>query len=120
MCGGKIELDPFAPLRGREQAALCMKSSDVRRLQEFFFPQRVGAGERGVTAQSHLDGGREPAQRPAVGTWKQKRRLGEIHLRADTLHPRRVAFAIQQTDRGWIAAERLIGERVDLKKSHSG
>src|SRR5438128_760618 len=42
MCGWAIDLDPFAPLRGCEQAALCMKSSDVRRLQEFFFPQRVG------------------------------------------------------------------------------
>jgi len=38
--------------------------------------------------------------------------------RCDVLHPRVVAFSLEQADRGGVAAECLIGERVDLIQPH--
>src|SRR6266545_2873472 len=76
------------------------------------------AGERSVTAQINFDCGSEPPQRPFLTASKQKRRLGEVHLRADALHPRRVALTVEQANRRGVAAERLVGECVDLKKPH--
>ncbi len=89
----------------------------IRREQPLF-PERVRAGQRRMSAQRDLDGRREPAQRVAVLTRKQKRRLGEIHLHGHVLHPRILALAIEQTDRRRIALERLGSERVDLEKTH--
>ena len=79
-------------------------------------PGAVRAGERGVAAEIHFHGRREPAQRESVVAWKKKRRLREIHLRGDVLHPLRFAFAIEKTDRCRISAERSVRKCVDLEK----
>src|SRR5262249_38764612 len=90
-----------------------------RRVVRLLAPQRVRAGQRGVAAEIDLDCRSEPAQRPAVVPAEEECRLGEVHLRADVLHPFRVALAVEKTDRGRIAAKRLVGESVDGEKSQN-
>jgi hypothetical protein len=65
-----------------------------------------------MPTQIDLDGGSEPAQTPAVGQRPQKRRLGEIHLAGDGLHPGFVGGAIEWADGGRVAAKGLIGKRI--------
>jgi hypothetical protein len=91
-----------------------MEADDVVRRHVAALPQRVGAGQRRVPAQRHLDGRREPAQIEVVGTAEQEGSLGQIHLRRDGLQPVVGARRIEQTDRSRVAAEGVIGERVDL------
>ena len=114
----EIELDPAVALLRGQKPALGVKFRHLIRTKQLFFPQRVCAGQRGMTAKGDFDGGREPAQRPAVVSRQQKRCFGEIHLRADVLHPLLVALAVEETDRCRIALERLVGERVDLEYAH--
>src|SRR2546428_556746 len=115
--GREVELDQIADARSREQSAARVEPRRLLGTQQLLLPQRVGAGQRGMTAEIDLHGGREPAKRPAVGARQKKRRFGEIHLRADVLHPFRRPLAIEQTDSRGISAERLIGERVNLEKA---
>src|SRR2546428_12128396 len=68
-----------------------------------FLPQHVRRGERRMAAQVHLDGGREPAEAVAVALGMQKRRLGEVHLARDVLHPGWVGRAAENADGGGIA-----------------
>ncbi len=67
-----------------------------------------------MTAERDLYRRREPAQREAVGLPDEKRRLGEIHLARDALHPALVARCGQEADRRGVAREGRVGERVDL------
>src|SRR5205814_2030779 len=58
--------------------------------------------------------GCEPAQAPAVVFAVQKRRLGQIHLPGNLLHPVFVRQPGEKADGRRIAAERFVGERIDL------
>src|ERR1700737_4500531 len=46
----------------------------------------------------------------------EERRLGEVHLTGDVLHPRIFAILREEADPGRIAREGPIGECVDMKK----
>ena len=76
--------------------------------------QHVGARERRVPAELHLDLGREPAQAEAVALGHEERGLGEVVLERDRLHGRGVEPRLEGHDGGRIAAEQPPRERVDL------
>jgi len=107
---GKVELDPLAFLARFEQSAPGVKPRFA--LQGLLLPERVRAGQRRMTAQIDFGRRREPSQRKVAVARKQKRRLGEVHLRGDVLHPLRIALTVEQTDSRGIALERLAGERL--------
>jgi len=67
-----------------------------------------------MSAQIDLDGRREPAQRVTVAFADEKSSLGEIILSRDGLHGRVRQPAVERADGCRIAAEQLIGERIDL------
>ena len=67
-----------------------------------------------MSAQIDLDGGGEPAQRVVATLAHEEGGLGEIVLRRDRLHRRVREPRFQRTDRGRIAAEQAVGERIDL------
>src|SRR5712692_6003549 len=115
---GEIELDQIAAARRGEQAAPGMETRRFTRRNQLLFPQRMRAGQRGMTAEVDLHDRCEPAKRPSVGARQQESRLRQVHLRADALHPLRAPLAIQKTDCRWIPAKGLVGEGVDLKESH--
>ena len=84
---GKVEFDPFAIAAGGEDAALGVKANCVLRRYAAGGVQEVGRGKSRVAAQRHFDRGREPAERKAVGKRPHERRLREIHLGRQRLHP---------------------------------
>ena len=51
----------------------------------------------------------------AFGARHHERRLGEVHLRSDVLHPVRVGRLLEQADTGGVAAEGAAGKGIDLK-----
>lgn len=91
-----------------------MKPRLLGRWQMAVLPEDVGARQGRVAAEGDLHCRREPAKREAVGLPYEKRRLGEIHLARDTLHPALVARSRQEADRRGVAREGRVGERVDL------
>ncbi len=113
--GREVQLDPVAVALGREQAALAVEARLLVRLEEAFLPEHVRARHRGVAAEIDLDRRREPAQvEAAVVATDKERRLREVHLARDELHPFRVACFRQHGDGRRVATERLVRERVDL------
>ena len=46
----------------------------------------------------------------------EERRLGEVHLPGDVLHPYAFAIFAEEADSGWITGERAIREGVDVKE----
>ena len=87
----------------------------LRRGQVPFLPEHVGAGQGRMAAESDLDRRREPAEVEAVVVLHEERRLGEVHLAGDALHPAFVACGGQEADRRRVARERRVGERIDLR-----
>jgi hypothetical protein len=73
-----------------------------------------GACQRGMAAQRHLHGRREPAQAEVLAVGHQKGRLGQIVLRGDRLQDGIVGEALENHDRGRIAGEPAAGEGIDL------
>ena len=73
-----------------------------------------------MAAQLDLDGRREPAQPEPIALGHQKRRLRQVHLGGDVLHPGRVGRRVEQADGGRVAAEGPIGEGVDLQELRHG
>ena len=92
-----------------------MEDGGSVRRQVPVLPEDVGGSQRRVAAQVHLDSRGEPPQivlaRP---TAHQERRLRQVHLARDPLHPRRIRRPRQHADGGRIPPERLTGEGVDL------
>ena len=111
---GEVELDPVAAAVGGEAAALGGEARLGALRQEAVLPQHVGAGQRRMAAQRHLDGGGEPAQPPGVVLAVQERSLRQIHLAGDGLHPGVSAWAREDADGGGVAGERFARERVHL------
>ena len=108
------------PRLGRERAAQRFEDDRGAGLGAPGRPQRVRAGQRRVAAQGHLDGRREPAQvEAAVAAAEQEGRLGQVHLGRDGLQPGGVARAFEEHDRGRVAAERILGEGVDLEEGQA-
>src|SRR5579872_4114891 len=87
-----------------------------------FIPENVTGSKRRVTAQLHLGARGEPAQRPAaprIGR-PDEGRLGQVELRGDVLHPRRVPRLIEQDHTSWVPAERVAGKGVnEVTPEHS-
>ena len=68
-----------------------------------------------MAADGDLDGRREPAEIEAVAVvLHEKRRLGEVHLAGDALHPALVARRGQEAHRRRVALKGHVGERVNL------
>ena len=76
--------------------------------------QHMGRGQGGVAAQGDLGRRREPPQveRP-VAPLHEERRLGEVHLRGDVLHPDGVGGTVEPAHGGGVPAEGGVGEGVD-------
>src|SRR5262245_21460164 len=72
-----------------------------------------------MSAQRDLDRRREPPQGPLLVATVDKRGLRQVHLRRDMLHPCVIHLrAVEKTDGRRVAAERRVGEGINLKKSH--
>src|SRR6185295_14621694 len=53
--------------------------------------------------------------------WRNERRLREVHLGRNGLHPVVVARRLEQADGSGVAMKRAVGERVDLEEwNHHG
>ena len=117
----EVELDRASPDDGRTSARRCAVWNRDRSSVGAAgpVPQHVRGRERRVAAQGDLDRRREPAQvELAVGRGDDERGLREVHLRRDRLHPRvgRRDAGVEQAHRGGVAAERRVGERVDVEQ----
>ena len=113
--GWEIELDPLAGAIASEEAALGVEPRLPRGWQVPLLPQHVSARQGRMAAEGDLDRRREPAEVEAIGLPHEKRRLGEVHLAGDALHPACVARRGQEADRRRVARERRVGERIDLR-----
>jgi hypothetical protein len=119
--GGEVELD-LAVLLAGDQDAAAGREADLAAGGPFaLLPERVRARQGGVPAQRDLGLGGEPAERQLAATIAgvHEGRLGEVHLGGDRLHPLVVDLAVEQADRRRVAAERPVGEGVDLEQLHS-
>ena len=72
------------------------------------------AGQGGVPAQIDLDFRGEPTQVIAVGVRHEKRRLAQVHLPGDLLHPSGVSLVGKKTHDRRVAAEGRVRKGVDL------
>jgi hypothetical protein len=86
----------------------------------------VSARYGGVTAQSHFDGGRKPAEviaigsaAPAFGVGREEGGFGKIHFTRDLLHPVFGRAGGKHAHGGRIAGEGRIGECIHLYDSHT-
>ena len=113
--GREIELDPLAGTIPGEEAALGVEPRLPRGWQVPLLPQHVSARQGRVAAEGDLDGRREPAEVETVVVLHEERRLGEVHLAGDALHPAFVARRWQEADRRRIARERRVGKRIHLR-----
>ena len=59
---------------------------------------------------------REPPQPEAVAAGPGERRLGQVHLGGNQLHPAGWRLGDGQADGGWVAGERLGGKGVNLEE----
>jgi hypothetical protein len=69
-----------------------------------------------VPAEIDFDRRREPPEIPMSLPPPEERRLGEVHLPGDVLHPYAFAIFGEEADSGRIAGERAIREGVDVKE----
>src|SRR5439155_2592270 len=116
---GEVQLDPVpAPVGGEETALRVTPRLAVAR-KVGVLPQHVGTREGGVATERHLDRGGEPAEAPPVALSVEEGALGEIHLPGNVLHPALVTGRGQDAVGRGVAAERRVGERVDLDDSES-
>ena len=85
------------------------------------FPENVGRRQRGVTAEIDFARGSEPSQAEfrAARQPYGERRLGEVHLGRDVLHPSLVGGLGKHADGRGIAGERAVGECVDLADANA-
>src|SRR5271165_5734325 len=75
----------------------------------------MGRSQGGVTAESHFNPGREPAE-PIIATFlHQKSGFREVHLHRHVLEPGVVRPRWQRHDGGWIASERAVGECINYR-----
>jgi hypothetical protein len=72
------------------------------------------SGKGRVPAQVDFDRRREPAQRVIAAVADEESRLGKVVLGGDRLHGRFRQPSLQRADRGRVAAEQAVGERIDL------
>ena len=114
--GGEIQQDGVARLAGGEFAAAGLEHRRVALGQAAGLPQRMRGGEGGVAAQVDLGDWREPPQPEAVAAGPGERRLGQVHLGGDLLHPAGWRLGGGQADGGWVAGERLGGKGVNLEE----
>jgi hypothetical protein len=75
----------------------------------------VRAGERCVTTKRHFNGRRKPPQKKlAVPALEEERRLRQVHLGGDRLHPLSISLFVQQADTRRVSSKRLIREGIHL------
>ena len=67
-----------------------------------------------MPAQVNLGDRREPTEPVAIAAWPGERRLGEVHLGGDLLHPAGRRLDVGEADGGRVAGEWFVGESVDL------
>ena len=84
-----------------------MESRHLVSTQVAEFPQRMRAGERRMSAQVHLDSRSEPPQLEPLFLTTKERRLGQVHLARNALHPRAVDLRAKYADRCRVSRERL-------------
>ncbi len=74
-----------------------------------------------MPAQGDFDRRCEPAEPElavVVRSGHDERGLGQIHLGRDGPHPRLAGRGVEQADRGRVAPERFVGERVDPEQRY--
>jgi hypothetical protein len=114
--GREVERDVVADAHGQHARAGVEPDYVVDQL---VLRERVGGRQRRVPTEIHLDGGRELPQVPvAVRAWTRERRLGEVQLCRDALHPGCVRPPLDDADAGRVSGERPIGEGVHDPDSH--
>jgi hypothetical protein len=79
------------------------------------FPEKMGAGECGVTAQIDLNCRREPPQSKTAVAREQKCGFRQIHLAGHKLHPGILAGLLQQAHGRRVSRERPLRESVYLR-----
>ena len=101
----KVQFDPLAVVRGRQQSAARVKARGVRQREAARLPQRVGARQCRVSAETHFSHRREPTQIETVGARFHKRRLRQVHLGRHVLHPNVGTRDVKQAHGRGIATE---------------
>lgn len=100
---------------GSQKTATGVKSGLLGRSQFPGFPEYVGAGKGGMTAEIDLDRWREPAQVVPIRPLDEKRSFGQVHLRRYILHPGSGAWRWQEAHGGGISREWPVGKCIHLK-----
>ena len=101
----EVELDPLTAAHGGQQAATRVKARLLVRRELAGFRQDVRARERRMAAQVDFHAGGEPAQIEAVGAPLEERRVREVHLACDVLHPAVVSRLLQEAHASGVATE---------------
>jgi hypothetical protein len=91
-----------------------MEACGFIQLEHFLLPENVGARERCVSAQVHLDRWREPPQIVSPVPRHQESGFGQIHLASNGLHPLGFAGLLQDAHCRGISGEWPVRKRVDL------
>jgi hypothetical protein len=102
--------DPRPILYGGQESAPRVEARLGPGLEPAQLPQGVGTREGCVATEIDLELGREPTQVVPVAVLEQERRLREVHLACNLLHPTIALRLRQETDARGVSRERLGSE----------
>ena len=110
--GGEVHLAKVTVGGHFERAAAGVEHDRLCGVGTPGLPERVGRGQRRMTAQIDLHRRREPSKAPPALVGINESRFGQVHLRRHPLHPSRSGRADQRTYRRGIAGKCLLGEGI--------